>query len=144
GLLGATNLAGHLGSASPGHPPAGNPPVAQAPRVVAPAAKERPVAKKADIRKLFKNTNEVYLSDLDGFEIEDGPWGVQTDGLLPQGTAWTPRQDIKVNGQPSPHGISMHPPDSPNYCRVSFRLDKQARRLQATVGLDDTSRSTAS
>jgi serine/threonine protein kinase len=102
------------------------------------APKEKAELKKPANEGLFQGTNEVYLSDLVGFAIENGPWGVQTKGLLTQGDGWTTRQDIKVNGKPSPHGISMHAPDHPQYCRVCFHVGKEAHRFKAMVALNDT------
>src|SRR5262249_12805364 len=66
------------------------------------------------------------------FDPRPGPWPIVVNGLVGQGG-----KTIVVNGDSSPKGIGMHPPDSADAV-VKFRLYGEAARFKAKAAINDT------
>jgi S1-C subfamily serine protease len=83
--------------------------------------------------KLFAAGPREFLSDLKEFDVRAGPWPLSKNGVIgPE------RNPIAVNGDRSPKGLGLHPPDRPGYAAVTYRLGKQAAVFKAGVALNDT------
>src|SRR5262249_49651760 len=80
---------------------------------------------------LFPNGSRRFLSDLQEFDVRYGPWPFTKGGI---GNGKDP---IKVGGVLSPHGLGMHPPNSPEYAAAKYRLGKEAELFKATVAIND-------
>jgi hypothetical protein len=85
------------------------------------------------IKKVFEDGPRTYLADLAPFDVKAGPWPFHHNGDMGDGHA------IRVNDQPSPKVLGMHPPDHGSYAAAKFHLEKKAALLRAGVALDDTS-----
>ncbi|HEV3385612.1 MAG TPA: NPCBM/NEW2 domain-containing protein [Gemmata sp.] len=83
--------------------------------------------------KLFSSSAVSYLADLQEFDVKKGEWPFTKDG-----TTGNKNQPIKVNRNPAPKGLGMHPPAAPNFASVKYRLDKQSALFKTTVAIDDT------
>ena len=118
--------AGHQSAPGPAPAPAATP----APN--GSRASAFPSATDAPVRPLFAQRPRVYLADLQEYDVKAGPWPFSKNGQLPDG------RPIKVNGVPSPKGLSMHPPWAPGVASVRYRLGKQATLFRATVAINDT------
>jgi hypothetical protein len=84
--------------------------------------------------KLFPNGPRRFLSDLEAFDVQSGPYPVSFNGELGNG-----KDRIKLNGVLSPKGIGMHPPLAPKYAAASFRLGMGAAVFKAVVAINDSS-----
>jgi hypothetical protein len=84
------------------------------------------------VKGLLAEKPRVYLSDLPRFDVKSGPWPVSPHGKVGNGG------DINVDGQPSPNGIGMHPPDKPEYASAKFRLGGKAAVFKSGIALDDS------
>jgi hypothetical protein len=82
--------------------------------------------------KLFPTGPRRYLSDMDEFFVQPGQWPFSKGGILNEDRL------IRVAGQRSPHGLSMHPPGAPAYAAVKYRLGKEAALFKAVVAIDDS------
>jgi Fe-S cluster assembly iron-binding protein IscA len=83
--------------------------------------------------KLFELDPRDYLSDLEQFDLRPGPWPIARNGKIGYET-----RDISVNGAPSPKGMGMHPPNSPEFASVKFHLHKKAAVFKAGGAVNDT------
>jgi hypothetical protein len=82
--------------------------------------------------KIFTRGPACFLSDLEEFYVQAGPWPFAKNGVLHK------EKLIKVSGKPSPKGLSMHPPGNPAHACAKFRLHKEAVLLKTTVAVDDS------
>jgi hypothetical protein len=89
-----------------------------------------PVAPSAS--KIFQGGPFRYLSDLPVYAEQAGRWPITRNGLIGDGG-----KVIIVNGDSSPKGIGMHPPDNADAV-VKFRLYREAAWFKAKAGLNDT------
>jgi hypothetical protein len=83
------------------------------------------------VKKLFSTGPREYLSDLGETVVKAGPWPFAKNGDDGNGNA------ISVNGEKSPKGLGMHPPER-GYAAVRYRLDKKAAVLKGAAALNDT------
>lgn len=83
-------------------------------------------------KRLFADGPQEYLSSLAEFNVKAGPWPFTNNGETGEG------KQIRVNGQTSPKGLGMHPPDK-GFASASYRLDKNAARFKGSVAIDDSS-----
>lgn len=124
----------HQSGPGPAPAPAGGPAPASvggpAPNGSRPSA--FPSTTDAPVRPLFTQRPRVFLADMQEYDVKAGPWPFSKNGQLPDG------RPIKVNGVPSPKGLSMHPPWAPGVASVRYRLGKQAMLFRATVAINDT------
>jgi hypothetical protein len=82
---------------------------------------------------LFAAGPREYLSDLNEIDVRAGPWPLSKNGVIgPE------KNPIAVGGVRSPKGLGLHPPDSPGYAAVKYRLGKQAAVFKAAVALNGT------
>jgi hypothetical protein len=65
--------------------------------------------------------------------VNPGPWPIARNGKIGYEA-----REISVNGEPSPKGMGMHPPESPAFASVKFRLDKKAAIFKAGGAVNDT------
>jgi hypothetical protein len=87
--------------------------------------------------KLVEPGGTVYLSDLSEFDVQRGPWP------LGKGNMGDPEMHaVVVGGHRSPHGLGLHPPDTPAVARVRYALGKRARVFKTAVALNDTAPAT--
>src|SRR5262249_55561579 len=86
----------------------------------------------ASASKVFDGGPFKYLSVLPTFDARPGPWPIVVNGLVGQGG-----KTIVVNGDSSPKGIGMHPPDNADAV-VKFRLHGEAARFKAKAAINDS------
>jgi hypothetical protein len=117
-------------------PPAPAPAPAPAPvppSTPAPAPPPAPQEKGPSLREQLERAPQVFLSDLQEFDIRSGPWPVSKNGVIaPE------KLPITVRGVRSPKGLGMHPPNAPDFAAAKYHLDKQAGFFAASVALNDT------
>jgi alpha-galactosidase len=63
--------------------------------------------------------------------VKIGPWPFGKNGDTGEGKA------ISVDGEKSPRGLGMHPPERA-FAAVRYQLDKKAAVFKGAVGLNDT------
>jgi hypothetical protein len=73
----------------------------------------------------------VYLSDLTEVDSKDGPWPISKNGKLGDKD-----REISVNGESSPKGIGMHPPNMGD-ARLVFSIEQKYTRFKGKVALND-------
>lgn len=76
----------------------------------------------------------VYLADLPFYEVRPGPWPITNNGTT--GERFRPSA-ISVQGEASPKGMGMHPPDG-SFASVQFALGGQAKLFDTTAALNDS------
>jgi hypothetical protein len=103
-----------------------------APRVEVVGRDAAPAARQAPPPRLFEKGPRVYLADMTERDVKSGPWPFTKNGTVGDG-----RTPIRVNDVPSPHGLGMHPPNSPGHAAVKYRLHGQAAVFEAAVAIDD-------
>lgn len=103
------------------------------PQKDAPALPPAPDVPLPPVRELFAQKPRVYLSDLEEFGAQTGPWAFSKNGRNGDG------KPIRVDGTLSPKGLSMHPPWAPGFASVRYRLGKQAALFRAMVAINETS-----
>lgn len=113
-------------NAQPGNPQGRQPPPPQPNAAVYP--KQKPFD--AD-PKLVGAAGQVYLDDLDPFDVRQGDWTIGRHGALGFDNRW-----VCVKGTYYDHGIGMIPPNF-GAARMSFAVGGQARRLKGKVALND-------
>ena len=83
----------------------------------------------------------LFVSDLEEIDVVNWPF----PGALPQRPGDPPNdpraaggRQVQIQGKHSPHGVFMHlPRGGEGVCSVSYRIDKQHRRFEADVSLND-------
>jgi predicted Zn finger-like uncharacterized protein len=75
----------------------------------------------------------VYLTDLQEFDVKNGPWQFGKHGSLGDPNNGV----ISVHGKESPHGLGMHPPNGPDFGRVRYALGGKAEVFKASVAYND-------
>jgi hypothetical protein len=91
--------------------------------------------------RLEKATGKVYLSDLTAYGWKNGAlgWSYGRNGSL--GNSYKPNATIVVKGQPSPKGLSTHPPLSrEGYASVRFALGQKAKMFEGAVAVSEDER----
>ncbi len=99
-----------------------------------PQLRPAPEVKLPPIKPIFDRGPRVYLADMDEFGVLSGFWPFEKSGKVGDGSP------ISLNGQPSPKGLSMHPPQAPAFTTVRYRLGKQAAMFRAVVAINDTTK----
>jgi hypothetical protein len=73
-----------------------------------------------------------YLTELDEFDVQKGPWPFTKNGQVGDG-----KTPIQINGVPSPNGLGMHPSTGPGSA-VKYRLHKKEALFKTAVAINDS------
>jgi hypothetical protein len=84
--------------------------------------------------KLLEAPGLVFLSDMQEFDVQPGPWPLGKSGQLGD----PDHKAVVVLRRWSPHGLGLHPPDNPGHAHVRYALGKKAQVFKATVALNDS------
>jgi hypothetical protein len=85
--------------------------------------------------KTFPDGPRRFLSDMEMFDVQSGPWPVTANGKLGN----EKKDPIRVSNLLSPKGISMHPPWAPAFASAKFHLEREAAVFKAIAAIDDSS-----
>ena len=73
----------------------------------------------------------VYVSDLTEADYKDGFWPIKKNGKTGEKD-----KEIMIEGEPSPKGIGMHPPNM-GAAGLMFNLERKYSRFKGKVALND-------
>jgi hypothetical protein len=82
---------------------------------------------------LLEAGTKVYLTNMQEFDVRQGPWTLGKGGRLGDPAD----RRILIGGQPSPKGLGLHAPDGGGYNRVRYALGKKAAVFKAGVAFND-------
>jgi hypothetical protein len=84
--------------------------------------------------QLLRGERTVYLSAMQEFDVQPGPWPFGKNGDLGDPEKHT----ITVKDKPSPHGLGLHPPPGPGNAHVRYALGRAAAVFKATAAFNDS------
>jgi hypothetical protein len=81
---------------------------------------------------LLGAATKVYLTDMQEFDVRQGPWELGKGGRMGDPAD----RRILVRGRPSPKGLGLHTPET-GYNRVRYALGKKAAVFKAGAAFND-------